>query len=1032
MSNSIISLIANSGIQFVSTKIRLSSDSDALKGSNTYAEIVSVDERGNKEYSFEFPYYYAEKDKYIVRQAINPDAIDAESKKIIEEKIRPEFIKEIKEEEIYSIKPVESLETFEAVWLPIPYFRKGTFDDDVQQGPETWARMWYSKIPASELKNDGYTHNLVIAFDTKCEDFQNPNINKDRYFIPNTRDANGSVFVCPKDDTINYNFCAHEWVLDWLETEFKARQKALNLKKQEFFFYHIGLYLQLLNILNKADAFIPVSLHTNVGDDKKSIEVDLVLDIGNSRTCGLLFESTKINQAFTFADAVPLEIRDLTYPNKTYSDPFEMRLAFVKANFGLNSAYLKSINPDGFKWPSLVRIGKEAQRLIVINDDISANFTMSSPKRYLWDGDKSEFQWEFIPDKGVLQNTLSNYAKMAGINEHFTEEGVLFTKAEREAIAKGLEMPSKMPDPYFSRRSLMTFVMMELMLHSITYINSYNFRKNKGLEYVPRKLKRIVITSPTAMSEMEKFYLRDLAIEALISLKQFFGDAFIESIKIETLEEIEADAKTDEDDEKGLRIVPLAKDMLRSSDRKKDWGYDEATCSQLAFIYGEIMHRYKGNSKLYFKTVGKKRQGSTKPDVPSVTIASVDIGGGTTDLMICNYIPDPSADISVLTPDPLFWEGFNLAGDDFLRRIIERVVLPVIAETAKAQGCKDTVSIMRILFGPDMGITNAEDRKMRRQFANQIALPIAYGIIQHIAEERDDEKRSFDYFFIDHPRPNQNLIHYINATFNEKGKTNNFDISKLEWSINTEAVNKVVKDVVEEMIADLCKVLAQYNCDFILLSGRPTTLPVIRELFLKYLPVSPDRIVSMGNFRIGTWYPFADATGRIKDPKTCVSVGATIGLMAGKLNRIDGFRIDTTLLRNKVLSTAEYIGKFDPQKSKISHIYFTPQRDTYTIQYDGPMLIGMKQLENENWPAAPLYKLTYSSYAAAEQLSNRLPLKIELERDEISKEKIKKIRSVSDKNDQSVSPKDLTLKLQTLADEYGYWMDTGSFNLPIF
>lgn len=1032
MANNTVSLIANSGIQFYTSKVNLSSDSEALKKTATFAEIETEDEKGNKEYSFEFPYFFADKDMYVVRQALNPDAFDPETGLIDEDKIRKEFIKKIKEEEVYTIKPLESLETFEGVWLPIPYFRKGTFDDDVQQGPETWARIWYSKIPAAEMKDDGYTHRVVIAFDTRCEDFKNPEINKERYYIPNTRDADGSVFICPEDENINYNFCAHEWVMDWLETEYKERQKALNLRKQEFFFYHIGLYINLLTIMNKAEAFKPVSLHSNAGTDNKSIEVDMVMDIGNSRTCGLLFESTKINQAFSFTDADPLEIRDLTYPDKTYSDPFEMRLAFVKSGFGLNSAYLKSINPDAFKWPSLVRIGKEARRLIVINDDISANFTMSSPKRYLWDGGKSDFQWEFIPERGFLQNTLSNYAKLAGVNEHFTEDGTLFTKAEKEAKNKGEEPPTKMPDPYFSRRSLMTFTMMEIMLHAITHINSYKFRKNKGLEYVPRKLKRIVLTCPTAMCKMEKFYLRDLAIEALVGLKEFFGESFIESIKIETLDEIELDAKPEEEEERGLRIIPIAKDALRPIDRKKDWGYDEATCSQLAFIYGEIAHRYKGNSDLYFKTVGKPRKETPRPDYPSVSVASVDIGGGTTDIMICNYLPDPTADITVLTPDPLFWEGFNLAGDDILRRIIERTILPVIAEKATEMGCKDTVSIMRILFGPDLGITNAEDRKMRRQFAGQVALPIAYGVIQHIAEQRDDERRPFDYFFIDQPRPNQNLIDYINKMFAEEGGVPDFDITKLEWYISTDAVNKVVKDVVEEMLADLCKVIAQYNCDYVLLSGRPTVLPVIRELFLKYLPVSPDRIIPMGNFRIGTWYPFADATGRIKDPKTCVAVGATIALMAGKLNRIEGFRLDTNLLKKKVVSTADYIGKYDPQKSKISHIYFSPGSDTYTIQYDGPMLIGMKQMKDESWTGTPLYKLTYSSYEAAEQLSSRLPLKIDLERDEFNKEKIKKIRNILDKNDKKVSPRELKLSLQTLADEYGYWMDTGSFNLPIF
>ena len=50
----------------------------------------------------------------------------------------------------------------------------------------------------------------------------------------------------------------------------------------------------------------------------------------------------------------------------------------------------------------------------------------------------------------------------------------------------------------------------------------------------------------------------------------------------------------------------------------------------------------------------------------AVRIASIDIGGGTTDVMVCEYSRDPDAHIVVLSPDPLFWEGFNLAGDDIV------------------------------------------------------------------------------------------------------------------------------------------------------------------------------------------------------------------------------------------------------------------------------------------------------------------------------------------------------------------------------
>jgi hypothetical protein len=339
------------------------------------------------------------------------------------------------------------------------------------------------------------------------------------------------------------------------------------------------------------------------------------------------------------------------------------------------------------------------------------------------------------------------------------------------------------------------------------------------------------------------------------------------------------------------------------------------------------------------KTVGKIRTDSQFPDQPAVTIASVDIGGGTSDLMIASYQANPRANISVLTPEPKFWEGFNLAGDDILKRVVERIVLPNIKKAADKTGCRNSINVMNFLFGPYLGRTTARDKLMKKQFAMQIALPIGFDILQHAAEERPQEIRSFDSFFIKYPRPNQQLMDYVNDEFRKEGATE-FDIEKITWVLDNIGTNNVVKDVVEKMIGDLCCVIAQFHCDYVLLAGRPTVLPVIRDLFLKYLPVTPDRIIQMGHYRIGTWYPFAEGTGIIKDPKTCVSVGATVALMAGTLRRLEDFTIDTSLLKSKFGSTADYLGEYDVNKARLKEVFLDPNVDNKNIRFYGYMMLA--------------------------------------------------------------------------------------------
>lgn len=437
------------------------------------------------------------------------------------------------------------------------------------------------------------------------------------------------------------------------------------------------------------------------------------------------------------------------------------------------------------------------------------------------------------------------------------------------------------------------------------------------------------------------------------------------------------------------------------------------------------------NANLYVKTVGKLRQDTLYPDQPAVTIAGVDIGGGTTDLMVANYQANPNANISVLTPAPMFWEGFNLAGDDILKRVIERIVLPTIKVYAEKHGCKNSVNVMNFLFGPYLGRTTAKDKLMKKQFAMQIAIPLGTDILQHASEERPQEKRTFDSFFVNYPRPNQQLVDYINNEFIKEGCTD-FDIENIIWDLDNVNTDKVVKDVVEKMIGDLCGIVSQYNCDYVLLSGRPSLLPVVRDLFLKYLPVTPDRIIQLGHYRIGTWYPFAEGAGVIKDPKTCVAVGATVALMAGSLRRLDDFTIDTSLLKQNFCSTADYIGEYDPNKARLKEIFLDPDTDTRNIKFFGHMMLGMRQMPSDDWISAPMYKLVYSNNEAARLLKDREPLTFDIERDPRDKERLKPLRNVMDREGKKVPADDLKLSLQSLADEHGYWMDSGIFLIQLF
>ena len=65
-----------------------------------------------------------------------------------------------------------------------------------------------------------------------------------------------------------------------------------------------------------------------------------------------------------------------------------------------------------------------------------------------------------------------------------------------------------------------------------------------------------------------------------------------------------------------------------------DW--DEASCTQLVYLYSEIVHKYAGDIDKYLQTFGSTRS-ANDGDVQgrqSLRVACIDIGGGTTDVMV--------------------------------------------------------------------------------------------------------------------------------------------------------------------------------------------------------------------------------------------------------------------------------------------------------------------------------------------------------------------------------------------------------------
>jgi hypothetical protein len=101
--------------------------------------------------------------------------------------------------------------------------------------------------------------------------------------------------------------------------------------------------------------------------------------------------------------------------------------------------------------------------------------------------------------------------------------------------------------------------------------------------------------------------------------------------------------------------------------------WDEATCGQVVYLYNETQNNYGGRTTEFFLRAARRRS----PDPGRrLTVATVDIGGGTTDLVINDYLYDneDGGQNAYLIPEQRFRDGFRIAGDDIVLQLVRALL----------------------------------------------------------------------------------------------------------------------------------------------------------------------------------------------------------------------------------------------------------------------------------------------------------------------------------------------------------------------
>ena len=298
----------------------------------------------------------------------------------------------------HEISVEQSFKLLDGVWLPIPVLRTVASTDGFDEGPYNWARARIVKLAEPDV--EGNTYRVTLAFDTKIF----PNRADVAYLAPTEEDVrSGAVFGLAYQSHQMSWFLDYKWINEWLLelfTELAPENDRLKIHPDDLKMdiaakFHQGHYLNILAILGEEIDIPRIKMISNRSDEiNRAIPVDMVLDVGNSRTCGILIED-HVQEKDGLKKRYELELRDLTRPERVYSEPFESRVEFAQAFFGKDHFSVQSGRRDAFQWATIARVGKEAARLASRREGNEGSTGLSSPKRYLWDDARYEQGWRF-------------------------------------------------------------------------------------------------------------------------------------------------------------------------------------------------------------------------------------------------------------------------------------------------------------------------------------------------------------------------------------------------------------------------------------------------------------------------------------------------------------------------------------------------------------------------------------------------------------------------------------------------------------
>jgi len=480
--------------------------------------------------------------------------------------------------------------------------------------------------------------------------------------------------------------------------------------------------------------------------------------------------------------------------------------------------------------------------------EVGHKIQQSSPKRFYWDDQPSDKDWCMILNE--WDPARDDDPRDDPFPPVLQSEMLRFIRDDGSVVdfTKDLE-PWERPTAFrVNPRFPRRSTLTWFLLHILERADSQSNHTFEGQVFVPCRLRKVLMTYPSGWTKLEVEQYRARCQEAL--------DIFSET-----------------------HVYHGVKSPLRLEMVPRGMSPDEAVAGQLPFVFSEIL-RYQGQTATdWIRSVGKRRKDIEGEDRDTVRIMNFDIGGGTTDISVIEYENlnrNSGVSLNRLSTRLLFRDGQACAGDDLLKRIIEVMLIETLIDLnrmVKSAGKKEVplADIIRVKLSQPA--KNAKDIAVRSRIVRTCLIPLATYCLVHA--DKTEEFSAMDAG-INENNWNEFVFQFLlekNPDANDQGTLTR---EARIFRTDTQVLNGLIQKTFETMIRNCAMYVASYDVDLLVFSGKTSELAYLRQMAEREIPMSATRMIFARTFKPGNWYPFTDSNGFISDAKTVTVVGAAL------------------------------------------------------------------------------------------------------------------------------------------------------------